>query len=252
MLQVEGLSLAYNHIVALEDVSFHLPQGTIAVVLGPNGAGKSTLLRCLNHILRPDRGHVYVEGRDVATLSPQERARIFGYVPQINTGNSLTVFDTVLLGRRPHMGWRPSARDLAVVEEVLHWLRLDSIALRPTHALSGGELQKVVLARALAQEPKILLLDEFTNNLDIRNRLEAMQWVRRLSRERHLTALVVTHEFNLALRYGDVFILMAEGRVRAMGDRTVLTSALLEEVYGIRVRVVTIDGVPVVVPIGEK
>ncbi len=249
LLSVEDLSYAYKHLPVLHRVTFQVRAGEIAVVLGPNGAGKSTLLKCVAYMLRPREGRVSVAGEDVRTWSARQRARVFAYVPQINTGNMLTVFDTVLLGRKPHMRWSPTGRDVRVVEELLELLGLDALALRPTNTLSGGELQKVVLARALAQEPRILLLDEFTNNLDIRNRIEAMQWVQHVVRARNIAAVVVTHEFNLALRYGDRYIVIDKGRVRAAGDRSVITPQLLEDVFGIRVRVEYISGHPLIVPL---
>ncbi len=249
LLAVEALTYSYKDVSVLHDVSFHVSAGEMVMIMGPNGAGKSTLLKCINHVLRPQRGVVRVEGEDVSPWSPERRARVFGYVPQINMGTELTVFDTILLGRKPYMNWGPTRKDLQVVEEIIHQMGLEGVALRPTYALSGGELQKVMLARALAQEPRILLLDEFTNNLDIRNRIEAMQSVREIVREKEVAALVVTHEFNLALRYGSRFVVLDNGRIRAVSGREAITAELLAEVFGIQVLVVEVKGMPVVVPL---
>ena len=160
----------------LRGLNLSLEHGEITGILGVNGAGKSTLLRCLNRILRPQKGVVMVEDRDLSKLGGEQIARLIGYVAQSQEREPLSVFDAVLLGRKPHIKWQATSHDLDVVTTVLTQMGLEPLALRQVSSLSGGEAQKVVIARALAQEPHLLLLDEPTSNLDLRNQLEVMEF----------------------------------------------------------------------------
>ncbi|AIF70111.1 hypothetical protein PAP_08650 [Palaeococcus pacificus DY20341] len=244
-LRVDGVEFSYNGSAVLKGITFEAEAGDVVAVLGPNGAGKSTLLRCINAILKPKRGVVLVDGKTVGG----DVAKVFGYVPQKSGGNFMTVFDAVLLGRKPHMGLRPNERDLQIVEEVLGLMGLKRIALKMTNKISGGELQKVVIARALAQEPKVLLLDEPTNNLDLKSQHEVMRLVRQISKEKGVISIVVMHDVNLALRYADKFLVMKNGEIIASGGREVITPGLIKEVYGVDAHIEHVRGIPVVVPI---
>ncbi len=246
-LAVRDVHFRYNGMPVLEDVSFELQRGRILVVLGVNGAGKSTLLKCLNRILRPRRGVVLLDGREVGRMKGREVARRFGYVPQKYGQESLTVFDAVLLGRKPHLRWSVSERDYAVVDEVLGLMGLEGLALRPVEKLSGGETQKVMIARALAQEPEVLLLDEPTNNLDPKSQLETVRLIADAVRLKGLSAVVSLHDLNLALRLGDAFLLLKEGRVHGIVGREGLTREVIREVFGVEAVVAEVAGCPVVV-----
>ncbi|MCF8046702.1 MAG: ABC transporter ATP-binding protein, partial [Desulfarculaceae bacterium] len=173
-LEAKGLHFYYNGQPVLRGLNLSLEHGEITGILGVNGAGKSTLLRCLNRILRPQKGVVMVEDRDLSKLGGEQIARLIGYVAQSQEREPLSVFDAVLLGRKPHIKWQATSHDLDVVTTVLTQMGLEPLALRQVSSLSGGEAQKVVIARALAQEPHLLLLDEPTSNLDLRNQLEVM------------------------------------------------------------------------------
>ena len=247
ILSVANIHFRYNSRPVLEDVSLELERGKILAVLGVNGAGKSTLLKCINRILSPRRGVVLVEGQDLRRMSGKELARRFGYVPQKQPEGALSVFEAVLLGRRPYIRWAASERDYQVVERVLGLMQMGDLALRPLDSLSGGETQKVLLARALAQEPDVLLLDEPTSNLDLRNQLEALRLISRAVREQGLAAIVSIHDLNLALRLGDVFLLLRDGLVHAMAPREGLTCEIIREVYGVEVEMGEMAGHPVVV-----
>jgi iron complex transport system ATP-binding protein len=177
----------------------------------------------------------------------REVARCFGYVPQQQSEAPLSVFETVLLGRRPYIRWAASERDYEVVERVLGLLQLEDLSLRSLDSLSGGEIQKVLLARALAQEPQVLLLDEPTSNLDLKNQLEVLRLILRAVREQGLSAIVSIHDLNLALRLGDAFLLLREGRVHAVATREGLTREIIREVYGVEVLLGEMAGYPVVV-----
>ncbi len=249
LLEVDGIEFSYDSTPILKGVTFEVKRREMVAILGPNGAGKSTLLKCINGILKPKGGVVMVEGLPGESYGTRERAKKMGYVPQTNTGNFMTVFDAVLLGRKPYIRWGPGERDLKLVEETLKLVGLESLALKRTNSLSGGELQKVVVARALVQKPRVLLLDEFTNNLDLKNQLEVMKLVSKITHESGVASIVVMHDINLALRYSDKFVVMAKGAIHARGGKEIIEPQLMKEVYGIEVLVGNLGGVPLVVPI---
>lgn len=251
-LQVEGLRFAYNGLPVLREVSFALQGGEILAVLGINGAGKTTLLKCLNRILRPQGGRVLLDGKEVRRMSRKETARHFAYVPQKYGEEPLSVFDTVLLGRRPYIRWEATAKDLEIVEAILYRLKLEHLALRPTNQLSGGELQKVIIGRALAQEPDVLLLDEPTSNLDLKNQLQVMRLVRRAVREHGLAAVVSIHDINLALRFSDRLLMLKDGRVHLAAPKDQVAEKDIEEVYGLKVKFQEWEAIKVVIPLKEE
>lgn len=249
ILTVEGVEFSYNSHPVLKDVRFDVHRGELFSILGNNGAGKSTLLRCLNRILTPRAGTILVEGEDLSALSRLEVARRVGYVAQRHESSRITVFDAVLLGRRPYIKWDATEKDLAIVREVLAVLGLEEFSLRYLDELSGGELQKVIIARALAQEPRVLLLDEPTSNLDLKNQYEVLKIVKKAARERSVAVVVVMHDLNLALRFADRFLLLKDGVIYACGGREVITPENIAGVYGIPVAVERLGDVPVVVPL---
>jgi iron complex transport system ATP-binding protein len=248
LLKVDGMAFSYRANPVLQGVTFEVRPAELVVILGPNGAGKSTLLKCLNGILRPSGGAVLLDGKPLRAFGPERLARLVGYVPQATQANFMTVFDAVLLGRKPHFGWGPSAGDLEFVERVLRLLGLESLALRRLHELSGGELQRVTLARALAQQPRLLLLDEPTSNLDIRSQLDIMAALRDIAHQGDVSCLVATHDINLGLRYGDRFLVMKDGLIWAQGDAHVIQPELIEEVYGVGALVAEVHGLRLVIP----
>lgn len=247
-LEVRGIGFRYRSHEVLRNLSFEVRPNEFIAILGPNGVGKTTLLRCLNALLRPTDGSVLVEGRDLLSMSRLEIAREMAYVAQRTEPVRLTVFDAVLLGRRPHIGLSPAPHDLAVTEAIIARLGLSGLALRFIDELSGGELQKVAIARALVQEPQVLLLDEPTSSLDLKNQLELLGLVRAVVREHGIAALMTMHDLNLALRFADRFILMKDGRIHAAGGPEVVTADEVREVYGVPVTVETLRGCRVVLP----
>ena len=248
ILSIHGIHFAYNSHPVLEDVSFQLEKGQILAILGVNGAGKSTLLKCINRILHPGSGSVLLNGDDVLNLSREEIAKRLGYVPQRYLEEQLSVFDAVLLGRKPHMKWGAAESDLQAVERVLRMMGLERCSLRPVSTLSGGETQKVIIARALAQEPEVLLLDEPTSNLDIKNQIEVMTLVKSVVETQGVSAIICVHDLNLAVRFADSFLMLKGGTIYAFGDKTSLKPSVIREVYGIDVIVGEVQGYPVVIP----
>lgn len=249
ILSVKQLEFRYGTRNVLEDVGFAVARGEFLAVLGNNGAGKSTLLKNLNRILRPEKGTILLESADLLRLSRTEIARHLAYVSQRYESGRLTVFDAVLLGRKPYIEWEASARDLNLVQEVLARLGLEPFALRYLDEMSGGELQKVIIARALTQEPDVLLLDEPTSNLDLKNQLEVLRAVKETAQEQNLAVIAVMHDLNLALRFANRFLLLKDRKVFAVGGLEVMTEENIAEVYGVKVRLGQMENRPVVMPL---
>jgi len=250
MIRVDSLDFAYNaDRQILERVAFDAESGECIAVLGNNGAGKSTLIKCLNRILKPKAGAVLIDGTDLCSLKQVDIARRMAYVAQRSQTERLTVFDSVLLGRKPHIDFEPIGKDLDIVSAVIHDLGLEGLALRFVDELSGGEAQKVMLARALAQRPKVLLLDEPTSNLDLRNQYEVLDIVKRIARDDGVSSVIVMHDLNLALRYCDRFLFVKDRGIYAYGGEEVMEAETIGAVYGISVAVESVRGVPVVVPL---
>lgn len=252
MLKVSGLDFTYNGHPVLKGISFELQQGRILGLLGVNGAGKTTLLKCLNRILRPGAGNVFLDEKNVRAMSRNEVATHFAYVPQKYGEEPLTVFDTILLGRKPYIKWEVTQNDLQIVEAILYRLNMEHLALRPTNQLSGGEMQKVIIARALAQEPEVLLLDEPTSNLDLKNQLQVMQLVTRAVREHAMAAIVSVHDINLAFRFVDHLLMLKDGRLHLLAPKEQVTAADIEEVYGVEVLLKEVEHYKLVIPLDEN
>ncbi|MBU2649076.1 ABC transporter ATP-binding protein [bacterium] len=251
-LQVAGIDFSYNHIPILKEVSFDLAPGKILGIMGINGAGKSTLLKCLNRILKLQTGAVFVDETDLRKMSGNEIAQRFGYVPQKHDVGSLTVFDAVLLGRKPYMKWSASRHDLMIVADVLKRLGFEHLAQRPVNRLSGGEYQKVIIARALAQEPDVLLLDEPTSNLDLKNQLQVMELVQQVVHDSDMSAIVSLHDINLALRYVDDLLMLKDGVIHFLSPKKEVTAAVIEEIFGVRVMLGEINSYQIIIPINLK
>ena len=243
MMQVKNLSYHYKGCPeVLKDVSFDIAPGKFLAILGNNGVGKSTLLKCFNHILKPDSGEVLLDGNDLLQLSGREVAKQVAFVSQSIPSTQMTVHDVVMLGRRPYMKWGFTEEDHTIVHNAMHRLDVEDMRGRFVNQLSGGEKQKVMLARALAQQPQVLLLDEPTSALDIQNQYQVLKMVRDICHKDNMIAVVVIHDLNLALRFCDQFLLLKDGQVYRYGDRSILDSTALKEVYGVDARIVEIEG----------
>lgn len=242
MMQVKNLCYHYKGCPeVLREVTFDAEPGKFLAILGNNGAGKSTLLKCFNRILRPDSGEVLLDGENLLSMSARDVAKRVAFVSQSIPDTQMTVHDVVMLGRRPYMQWGFTEADHAIVHDAMDRLGVDTMRGRFLSQLSGGEKQKVMLARALAQQPKALLLDEPTSALDIQNQYQVLKMVRQICRNDKMIAVVVIHDLNLALRFCDRFLLMKDGQVYRCGDHTILDSEALKEVYGVTAKVVEID-----------
>jgi len=250
-LKVRDVEFGYTSVPILKDVCIELAESEVLGVVGPNGAGKSTLIRCIDKILKPQRGSILLDGRDINEMRLMELAKRMGYVPQSTSQIfPATVFDTVLMGRRPHLGWRSSEKDEGKVLDVLQMLNIENLAMRDINELSGGQQQKVFIARALVQEPDVLLLDEPTSNLDIRHQLEVMEIITSIVREKKISAIMAIHDLNLASRYADRIVMLNGGTIIDAGNpSSVLTPKNIKQVYGVEAVVRNESERPFIVPI---
>ena len=247
MIEVKNISYAYGRKEVVKNVSFDVHHGECVGILGSNGSGKSTLITCINKIRTPKTGSVYINKQDIYKMSRAETARRISYVAQKSEAAQITVFDTVLMGRKPYIKWSVSQIDIDICNATIEQVGMSDFKLRYVDELSGGELQKVMLARALVQQPTLLLLDEPTSNLDIKNQYEMMALVRKLAVDQGISVLVVLHDVSLAMRYCDKFLFMKSGSIYKYGDESIITEEAIYNVYGIDATITEVNGCKVVV-----
>ena len=254
MVKVENITYAYRRSTGnvLDAVGFEVADGQCIAVLGNNGVGKSTLLKCIDRINPTHGGTVVVDGKNVFEMNNRLMAQNVAYVPQNAAAVDMTVFDAVLLGRKPYIKWDVSSEDRKIAGEIIRQMHLDDYVLRNVSELSGGEAQKVMLARALAQKPRFLLLDEPTSNLDPKNQLEVLQLVREFAQTKRLSVLIIIHDLNLAARYCDKFLFLKDSSVYAYGGLETMTPEVIEAVYGMKAEIIHHGSVPLIVPYPDK
>ena len=248
-LIIDGVDFSYSSTPVLHDISVKIDGPKFVSILGPNGVGKSTLIHCINKILTPTKGSVFIDGVDVKETTIKELAKSIGYVPySANDTFPLTVVDTVLMGRHPHSRWNSLDSDLDIVYDTLKLLGISHLAMRSFNELSAGQHQKVMLARGLVQEPKILLLDEPTSNLDVKHQLDVTEMLKNLSVEKNILVIMISHDINIAAKYADEMIMMHEGSIYAIGTpQEVITKENMECVYGVKTDIIDDDGRPHVI-----
>lgn len=243
MLSIRNLSFSYNNSAKiLDNISLDVQQGEVLGIIGPNGTGKTTFIKCINRILQPTSGKVSFDGEDLASLKTAEIAKLMAYVPQY-TDNffSMTVVDTVLMGRIPYAGRNYTERDRQIVFDVIRKMNLEEFAFRNIKEMSGGERQRVYIARALAQQPKLIILDEPTSSLDIYNQLFILHIVAEIARENNISIIMIVHDLNLASMFCDKILMLRNTRVFAYGRaQNVLNERNINEMYGVN-SVVTIE-----------
>ncbi|MBN1785651.1 MAG: heme ABC transporter ATP-binding protein [Candidatus Methanofastidiosa archaeon] len=240
-LQVSSLDFGYFTKNVLKNISFTARSGEVFGIVGPNGSGKTTLLKCLRMALVPKRGKIKLDGEDITKWDRTEIAKYFGVVPQnTNISFPFTVLEIVMMGRIPHLGRMQSEgkEDIEIVKRAMKLTAISDLYYRYASNLSGGEVQRVIIARALAQQPKILLLDEPTSNLDINHQFETMKLIRYLAKKENMIVVIISHDLNLSMRYCDNLLLLDGGKVFSAGrPEDVLTSENIRKVYGVEARI---------------
>ena len=249
MLEIKDLTFAYSKRSpkVLDGAELTLKDGEIGILLGKNGAGKTTLFKAVLGIIKPENGSITMDGAELAGMSRKERAGMIAYVPQDVRFGDLSVYDTVLSGRMAKFGLRAGSRDHEVTRTILAEMGLEELAMRSAQELSGGESRKVAIARALAQEPKLLVFDEPTGNLDIANEQLIIEEMKKLSRERGMSILTSLHDLNQALEAGDRFFFMKNGKIRFSGGKDSFTEAVIEEIYDAKISILDIKDKKIII-----
>jgi len=254
MLSIDSITMAYGENVAINNVSFEVYPGEVLALIGPNGAGKSTLIRGISGVHGIRSGSIRYDDRNLTTLSPLQRARILAVVSQVqHLGGAFTAEQTVMLGRTAYMNWLGKAgrQDLKQVQEAIKHTNLEMLRKRRLAELSGGEQQRVFLARALAQDTPVMLLDEPTNHLDLHHQVSFLSLLRHLVKEKKTATLLALHDLNLVALYSDRVILLVEGEIVAQGKpEDVLTETAISEAYGLPVKVIRYadNTIPFIIP----
>ena len=244
MLKVDDLRFRYTKggKAVLNGVTLELNQGEVGILLGKNGSGKTTLFKNILGIEKPESGSILFDGENLAKMKRRERARRIAYVPQHIHFGDLSVLDSVLMGRVSYFGMQASREDYEVVEKILEDMELLDFAHRSAEALSGGEKQKIAIARAMAQEPKLIGFDEPTGNLDIANEQLILREAKRLARQKNIAILSSLHDLNQALYFGDKFFFLKDGVVKYAGGKEIVTEQIIQDIFDIHVKIMEIDG----------
>ena len=251
MLKVENLSFRYGASgnPVLDKVCLELKQGEIGILLGKNGSGKTTLFKNILGIEKPKSGAIHFDGENLLKMKRRDRARRIAYVPQHIHFGDLSVMDSVLMGRVSYFGLKAGREDYEAVENILEDMKLTGFASRSAEALSGGEKQKIAIARAMAQEPQLMVFDEPTGNLDMANEQLIIEEAKKLAREKNISILSSLHDLNQALAFGDKFFFLKDGVIKYAGGEEIITEEVIRDIFDIRVTLLHVDGKKVILPV---
>ena len=253
-IDIEDLGVSYGDTCIWKNINLTLSEPGLVSILGPNGVGKSTLMYTINKILEPTEGRVLIDGEDVEEMPFKDIAKKVAYVPQ-SSGETfaMTVMDTVLMGRYPHSGYTVTKEDLEIAADCLMKVHMGDYAMSMFNELSAGQHQRVMVARGLAQEPELLMLDEPTSNLDIYHQLSTMRLLRDIAHRRGIIVLVICHDLNVASRFSDRMIMFSQGRIYADGTpEEVITPETIHNVYRVNADVTTVQNRPYVIYYAEE
>lgn len=253
-IDIEDLGVSYGDTCIWKNINLTLSEPGLVSILGPNGVGKSTLMYTINKILEPTEGRVLIDGEDVEEMPFKDIAKKVAYVPQ-SSGETfaMTVMDTVLMGRYPHSGYAVTKEDLEIAADCLMKVHMGDYAMSMFNELSAGQHQRVMVARGLAQEPELLMLDEPTSNLDIYHQISTMRLLRDIAHRRGIIVLVICHDLNVASRFSDRMIMFSQGRIYADGTpEQVITPETIHNVYRVNADVTTVQNRPYVIYYAEE
>ncbi|ATV34852.1 ABC transporter ATP-binding protein [Fusobacterium pseudoperiodonticum] len=251
-LEIKNLTFSYKNKEILNNISFEVYSGTLLSILGANGAGKTTLIKCINGILNFKKGEVLIDEKNFNNKSLKAKSKIMSYVPQITSSFDidLTVFDTVLLGRVPHKTFKFSEWDKQIALNNIKKLDLEKYLFSYVGELSGGEKQRVLIARALTQEPKILILDEPISNLDLKFQLETMKILKNLAKEKNLIVITILHDLNFAISYSDKILFLKNGKINNFGDtKKIITTENIKEIFSVDIDIVQFKNKNYIIPL---
>lgn len=241
-LQIKNLSFGYKkNQMILNNINLEIKQGEILGILGPNGTGKTTFIKCINNIHKPNEGRILYDGNNIMNLSQLNIAKIIAYVPQYtNNFFPMNVIDTVMMGRMPYVKKNYSDEDKEIVFSIIKKMNLEKFAFRNIKEMSGGERQRVFIARAMAQQPKIIILDEPTSSLDLYNQLFILHTITKLAKENNITVIMTIHDLNLASMFCDNILMLKDAHIFAHGKpESILTAENIYEMYKVRTEITT-------------
>ncbi|PKM95055.1 MAG: ABC transporter ATP-binding protein [Firmicutes bacterium HGW-Firmicutes-1] len=242
VIKLEEVTIAYQKQTVLKNVNLNIEKGLITTFLGPNGSGKTSLMSSINSTLKPVHGKIYIDGKDIGKLKAKNLSKIVATVPQLyNSHFNYSVFDMVLLGRSPHIGYMPKKEDDLKVEEAISHIGIEHLKNKEFNRLSGGERQMVMIARAIAQDTQVILLDEPTSYLDLKNQLKVLSMVKEINRLKKVTCIMTLHDPNHALMYSDKIVMFHNGTVETGTIDSMINAKNIFDVYGVKAEVMNIN-----------
>lgn len=250
-ITLDNVNFSYDDSPVLHNISLTLNEPGLVCIIGPNGVGKSTLIKCINKILQPDSGQIFLNNKNINDMSFKEISKIMGYVPAAASDMfSMTVIDSILIGRYPHKNWSsPTNEDVDIACDTMEMMSIIHLALRNLNELSAGQHQRASIARGLAQLPQVLILDEPTANLDVRHQLMVTNLLSSLSHKNDMMILMISHDLNIAAKYADKIIIMSTpGIIYKIGTPgEVITPEVMRYVYGVDCMIENVQGHPHVI-----
>lgn len=240
-LIIKDLSFSYDRKIILKSLNEKFLPGEISIIAGPNGSGKTTFLKAIMNLVKVKKNKIFLKGRDIHSYSTSERARHMGYVAQnMSRDFDFTVYEIVEMGRYPYKKDWNTLDDIKYINRAMELTDIEELSDRSVNTLSGGELQRVLLARALAGNPDHLILDEPSSNLDIKHNIEIMRLISKLTKELNITTIMVLHDLNSILHYGDKVVLLKDGEILHRGSpQSILVPEIIKSVYGIKSTIIT-------------
>ena len=249
VIKLEEVTIKYQKQTILKKVNLNIEKGIITTFLGPNGSGKTSLMSCINRTIKPTQGNIYINGINIGGLNSKTLAKIVATVPQLYNYNfNFSVFDMVLLGRAPHIGYMPQKEDSDKVEEAICHIGIEHLKNKEFNKLSGGERQLVMIARAIVQNAEVILLDEPTSYLDLKNQLKVLSMVKEINSTKKVTCIMTLHDPNHALMYSDKIVLFHNGAVETGDIDSMINAKNIFDIYGVRAEVMNINNKKYVIP----